>query len=103
VILAISDAAWGFFGIFVTAAASIIVALIAVLRRQGRMLVSVSEIGRAVNHQGDEAPTLIERVIAVEASQQQSVAHRKWETEAFTILAHHVGCQLPPYPEKEVA
>lgn len=95
---AVSDAAWGFFGVFVTAFASIVLALMTVLRRQVRMSTAVAEINRAVNHQPTDGPTLVERVISVERRQEEASAHRLWEVTAFSHLAHHVGCVLPPYP-----
>lgn len=100
-ISAVSDATWTFFGVIVTSMASVLVALIAVLVRQGKMRVSVEQINRAVNHQGDDKPTLVERVIGIEERTEvlevETVNHRKWERLAFTALARHVGCELPPH------
>lgn len=96
--IATQDAVWAFFGVFVTSVSSIIVALIAVLVRQGRMRISVDAINRAVNHQGDDEPTLIERIIAVEKVTHHGLLHRDWERKSLTTLAHHVGARLDPYP-----
>lgn len=55
-----------------------------------------AQINRAVNHVPDGEPTLIERVVHLEAEVDQ---HRRWERSAFGALAHHVGCELPPHPD----
>ena len=56
----------------------------------------VIAISKAVNHTPEGGPTLVERVTWIE---QETSAHRLWETEACTSIAHQVGTTLPPYPE----
>jgi hypothetical protein len=90
--LAVSDAAWGFFAAFVTGFCTVIVALITLLIRQSRTSSSIEQINRAVNHQGDDAPTLVERVVTIE---RETALHRQWEHKVFTALAVHVGFTLP--------
>lgn len=90
-----SDQAWIFFGVVVTN----LVIVVGMFRRQGKQTVSINEVNRAVNHQAFSSPTLIERVIAVEATvddfKEETVAHRDWEHRVFAALAHHVGFLLP--------
>lgn len=49
-------------------------------------------INRAVNHQPDDAPTLVLRVVRVEDTQT-------WLVQALQAVAHHVGCSLPDPPD----
>lgn len=98
-LLAVSDSAWGFLGVLVTAFASMFVALITLLIRQQKARVSIEEISRAVNHQGEDAPTLIARVVGIEERteliERETHRHRQWEHRVFQALAHHVGFPLP--------
>lgn len=91
-----SDGAWGFAGVALTA-------VVALLVQQGRTLRQTKQINRAVNHQPSDAPTLVERVGSIEARteviEEQHVLHRQWEQEAFSAIAHQIGTTLPPYPE----
>ena len=96
---AISEGTWAFLGVLVTQLGI----LIALYIRQGRARTSIEQINTAVNHQLAGSPTLVERVTDIEAAVAVAHKHRDWERHAFTTLAHHVGCILPPYPpiEKE--
>jgi len=99
VIATVSDATWGFLGVFTTASATIVVALITLLVRQGKATGTIEEISRAVNHQAAEAPTLVERVIGIEKRTEvielETHRHRTWEHQVFSAIAHHVGFDLP--------
>lgn len=91
--LAMSEGAWGFLGLLVAQS----VALTALLINARRTRQDVKQVNRAVNHQPEGAPTLVERVGRIE---KETSAHRTWEHAAFHALARHVGCELPPSPEE---
>ena len=95
-VAAISEGTWAFLGVLVTN----MVVLVGLFLRVNKQAKSVEQINRAVNHQGDEAPTLIERVVRVEARTEElaveTVKHRQWQARVFTALARHVGMTLPP-------
>lgn len=91
---ALSDAAWGFLGLSLVQ----VFAFLALFVRQGRNGASIDQINTAVNHQVEGEPTLVQRVANVEHAVTTAGLHRAWEKSAFTTLAHHVGCVLPPYP-----
>jgi hypothetical protein len=94
IVAAISDGTWAFLGVLVANGAM----LAALFIRQGRARTSIEQINTAVNHQLAGTPTLVERVSDIEKAVATAQLHRGWERHAFTTLAHHVGCILPPYP-----
>lgn len=98
--MTVSAAAWSFLGVLVTQLV-VLTGLFVQQRRQGH---SVDQINRAVNHQPDEEPTLVQRVRNVEERTEelakQTRTHRDWEHKAFAALAIHVGCHLPPHPKE---
>ena len=94
ILAAISEGTWAFLGVLVTQ----LCILVALFVRQGRARASIEQINTAVNHQLAGAPTLVERVTDIERAVALGHLHRHWERHAFTTLAHHVGCILPPYP-----
>jgi hypothetical protein len=97
IVAAISEGTWAFLGVLTTQ----IVVLVALFVRQGRNATSLEQINTAVNHQGKDEPTLVQRVVNVEQAVASAGVHRSWEKQAFTTLAHHVGCTLPPYPHHD--
>jgi hypothetical protein len=94
-IAGVTEGMWGFFAAVVTNA----VILIGLYVRQGKQRTVLDQVNRAVNHQPEGSPTLVERVVAVEERTEQlateTVAHRAWEHRVFAALAHHVGFNLP--------
>ena len=58
---------------------------------------AISRIDRAVNHQPDDAPTLIQRVIRLEENQAVTAA---WTGDALLALAGQIGVELPPRPPR---
>jgi len=78
--------------------ASVIVAVIvaiagAIAQRNRR---DIKMINRAVNHQGLDQPTLIQRVIRLEANQ---TIHMTWTAEALVAVAGQIGVTLPDRPK----
>jgi len=78
--------------------ASVIVAVIvaatgAIAHRNRR---DIKMINRAVNHQGLDHPTLIQRVIRLEANQ---TIHTTWTAEALVAVAGQIGVTLPDRPK----
>lgn len=78
--------------------ASVIVAVIvaiagAIAQRNRR---DIKMINRAVNHQGADQPTLIQRVIRLEANQ---TIHMTWTAEALVAVAGQIGVTLPDRPK----
>ena len=78
--------------------ASVIVAVIvaiagAIAQRNRR---DIKMINRAVNHQGLDQPTLIQRVISLEANQ---TIHMTWTAEALVAVAGQIGVTLPDRPK----
>jgi len=78
--------------------ASVIVAVIvaiagAIAQRNRR---DIKMINRAVNHQGMDQPTLIQRVIRLEANQ---TIHTTWTAEALVAVAGQIGVTLPDRPK----
>lgn len=78
--------------------ASVIVAVIvaiagAITQRNRR---DIKMINRAVNHQGADQPTLIQRVIRLEANQ---TIHATWTAEALVAVAGQIGVTLPDRPK----
>lgn len=78
--------------------ASVIVAVIvaiagAIAQRNRR---DIKMINRAVNHQGLDHPTLIQRVISLEANQ---TIHATWTAEALVAVAGQIGVTLPDRPK----
>lgn len=78
--------------------ASVIVAVIvaiagAIAQRNRR---DIKMINRAVNHQGLDQPTLIQRVIRLEANQ---TIHTTWTAEALVAVAGQIGVTLPDRPK----
>ena len=78
--------------------ASVIVAVIAAIagaiaQRNRR---DIKMINRAVNHQGLDHPTLIQRVIRLEANQ---TIHTTWTAEALVAVAGQIGVTLPDRPK----
>lgn len=78
--------------------ASVIVAVIvaiagAIAQRNRR---DIKMINRAVNHQGLDQPTLIQRVISLEANQ---TIHATWTAEALVAVAGQIGVTLPDRPK----
>lgn len=94
-ILALSDAAWGFLGLLVFHAA----ALIALLINSHRTRVSINDVNRAVNHQPVGSPTLVERVGSIE---RDYASHRCWVQTSLRAVAAQVGTSLPPNPHQEI-
>jgi hypothetical protein len=92
-VLGLSDAGWGFLGIAITQ----LVIFAALFVRSGRTGREVSQINRAVNHQPDGSPTLVERVGRIE---DETIAHRRWEHEAFSAIATEIGVTLPDHPKE---
>ena len=85
-------------GFFSPADASVIVAVIvaatgAIAHRNRR---DIKQINRAVNHQGADQPTLIQRVILLEKNQ---TIHTTWTAEALVAVAGQIGVQLPDRPK----
>jgi hypothetical protein len=101
IIAAVSEATWGFLGVLVANA----VILAGLFLRQGKQSYKVDQINKAVNHQPEGSPTLVERVGTVEqlAAElaEETAAHRTWEHKAFTAIAEQIGVTLPPLPAKE--
>lgn len=85
------------FSIFSAADAAVIVAVIGgVATWMGvRTRKEIRQINRAVNHQGDDQPTLIQRVIRLEENQ---AIHTSWTEEALKSVAAQIGAQLPERP-----
>lgn len=90
-ILAISDSAWGFWGLLVTQTC----ALVALLINARRTRRGVDQVNRAVNHQPEGMPTLVERVGRIET---EAAAHRSWEAKVFDAIGSQLGIDLPPPP-----
>lgn len=85
-------------GFFSPGDASVIVAVIvaiagAIAQRNRR---DIKMINRAVNHQGLDQPTLIQRVIRLEANQ---TIHTTWTAEALVAVAGQIGVTLPDRPK----
>lgn len=85
-------------GFFSPGDASVIVAVIvaiagAIAQRNRR---DIKMINRAVNHQGLDHPTLIQRVIRLEANQ---TIHTTWTAEALVAVAGQIGVTLPDRPK----
>jgi hypothetical protein len=85
-------------GFFSPGDASVIVAVIvaiagAIAQRNRR---DIKMINRAVNHQGLDHPTLIQRVIRLEANQ---TIHTTWTAEALVAVAGQIGVTLPDLPK----
>lgn len=85
-------------GFFSPGDASVIVAVIvaiagAIAQRNRR---DIKMINRAVNHQGLDQPTLIQRVIRLEANQ---TIHMTWTAEALVAVAGQIGVTLPDRPK----
>ena len=85
-------------GFFSPGDASVIVAVIvaiagAIAQRNRR---DIKMINRAVNHQGLDQPTLIQRVIRLEANQ---TIHMTWTAEALVSVAGQIGVTLPDRPK----
>lgn len=84
--------------LFSVADASIVVALISAV---SAILVStksrkdIKQINTAVNHQGPNEPTLIQRVKNIES---QSESHALWEIEVFNAIAKQLGIEVPKPP-----
>lgn len=93
VFAAISEATWGFLGVLVANA----VILAGLFVRSGRTSTAVGQINRAVNHQPEGSPTLVERVGRIET---ETTAHRHWEHLAFNAIADEIGVELPPHPKE---
>ena len=95
-VAAISEGTWAFLGVLVTN----MVVLVGLFLRVSKQSKSVEQINRAVNHQSEDAPTLIERVVKVESRTEElaweTSKHRQWQARVFTALARHVGMALPP-------
>lgn len=56
---------------------------------------AIKQINRSVNHQADDAPTLIQRVIRLE---QNQAIHTTWTAEVLVALADQVGVPIPDRP-----
>jgi hypothetical protein len=97
----ISEGTWAFLGVFITN----VVVLVGLFYRQGKQGRSVDQINRAVNHQSDDQPTLIERVVTVERRTEEIAEdtreHREWEYGVFSAIASHVGLKLPKHHRDE--
>lgn len=97
---AVSEATWAFLGVLITQAV-IFAGLFVRSTRTGR---DVAQINRAVNHQPDGSPTLVERVGRIEARteviESDTKAHRDWEHSAFSAIADQIGVALPPHPKE---
>ena len=93
-VLALSEPGWAFLGLLVVQ----VFAFAALFVRQGKTSTSIAQINTAVNHQGSDQPTLVQRVANLERSEQSAVVHRVWERDALCSLAREVGCHLPAYP-----
>jgi len=98
-LFAMSDGAWGLAGVVVVQLAGIL----ALFVNSRRTRIDVKAINRAVNHQPEDAPTLVERVgsieVRTEAIEVTTAVHRDWEHQAFSAIARQLGTTLPPYPE----
>ena len=84
-------------GFFSPGDASIIVSLVVflagIIAQRNRR--DIKMINRAVNHQGADQPTLIQRVILLEKNQ---TIHTTWTADALVAVAGQIGVQLPPRP-----
>jgi hypothetical protein len=86
--------------VFTNADATVIVAIITVIGaplitmmlRQRR---SLEQINRAVNHVGDNEPTLIQRVRDIQAD---NAGFRKWTHDSMKAIAVQVGAKLDDPP-----
>ena len=94
VVLALSDGAWGVISVLIVQLTGLVVLLIKMSRTQRE----VSQVNRAVNHVKPGAPTLIERVAALEREQAR---HRDWTYDSMCAIAHQLGVKLPPPPDNE--
>jgi len=73
---------------------AVIVAAIGAIAQRNRR--DIKMINRAVNHQGLDQPTLIQRVIRLEANQ---TIHTTWTAEALVAVAGQIGVTLPDRPK----
>jgi len=86
---------------FSPADATVIVAVIAMITAvlsaviASRNRQAIQRIDRAVNHQPDDAPTLIQRVVRLEENQE---VHAVWTQTVLEAVAHEVGVAIPPRP-----
>jgi hypothetical protein len=92
----ISEGTWAFLGVLLTNA----VILIGLFVRQGRIASGVRDVNRAVNHQPEDHPTLIQRVASLEKASRIGGRHREWEHEALRVISIEIGCVLPDYPDE---
>jgi hypothetical protein len=92
---AISEGTWAFLGVLITNA----VLLVGLFYRQGRIAAGVRDVNRAVNHQPNDHPTLIQRVASLEVSADNADRHREWQHGALHAISVEIGCELPPYPK----
>ena len=56
---------------------------------------AIRQINKAVNHQPADQPTLIQRVIRLEANQS---IHTAWTAKALESVAEQIGAPLPARP-----
>jgi hypothetical protein len=73
-----------------------------ILKRQRRVTTAINQINTAVNHQDVGAPTLVERVIALETHMHRAdhrhVDHTAWLHTSMCMIAKQVGCVIEPAP-----
>lgn len=87
--------------VFSTADAAVVVAVISLIAGWvtvvgARTRKEIRQINRAVNHQGDNQPTLIQRVIHLE---QNQAIHAAWTADVLMSLCAQIGASLPPRPK----
>lgn len=85
--------------LFSVADASVVVAVISALSAMyiaTRSRKEIKQINTAVNHQGPNEPTLIERVKRIE---NQNASHTLWEIKVFNAIAKQLGIEVPQPPE----
>lgn len=73
-----------------------------ILKRQRRVTTAINQINTAVNHQDIGAPTLVQRVIALEThmhrADRRHAHHTTWLHTSMGMIAKQVGCVIEPAP-----
>lgn len=73
-----------------------------ILKRQRRVSTAINQINTAVNHQDVGAPTLVQRVIALEThmtrADRRHIRHATWLHTTMGMIAQQVGCNIEPAP-----
>lgn len=77
-----------------------------ILKRQRRVTTAINQINTAVNHQDIGAPTLVQRVIALETHMHRAglrdVQHTAWLETSMGMIAKQVGCVIEPAPAERL-